>query len=192
MDKDVSPAALVVRFEQLRLGDAATVGGKGANLGEMTAAGLPIPPGFVVTAEAYRQALDQSGIRQQLLDDFRAAAAESEDPARLARAAAALRESVRSIPVPNPVRDAVLEEYHRMGAGAVAVRSSATAEDAAGTSFAGMHETYNNVVGDEALIARLRDCWASLYGDRVISYRASQGMDEEPLLAVVVQTQIAS
>ena len=192
MDKDVSPAALVVRFEQLRLGDAATVGGKGANLGEMTAAGLPIPPGFVVTAEAYRQALDQSGIRQQLLDDFRAAAAEAEDPARLARAAAALRESVRSIPVPNPVRDAVLEEYHRMGAGAVAVRSSATAEDAAGTSFAGMHETYNNVVGDEALIARLRDCWASLYGDRVISYRASQGMDEEPLLAVVVQTQIAS
>lgn len=192
MDKDVPPTALVVRFEQLRLGDAATVGGKGANLGEMTAAGLPIPPGFVVTAEAYRQALDQSGIRQQLLDDFRAAAAEAEDPARLARAAAALRESVRSIPVPNPVRDAVLEEYHRMGAGAVAVRSSATAEDAAGTSFAGMHETYNNVVGDEALIARLRDCWASLYGDRVISYRASQGMDEEPLLAVVVQTQIAS
>ncbi len=192
MDKDVSPTALVVRFEQIRLGDAAAVGGKGANLGEMTTAGLPIPPGFVVTAEAYRTALDESGIRQQLLDDFRTAAAEAEDPARLARAAAALRESVRSIPVPNPVRAAVLEEYHRMGAGAVAVRSSATAEDAAGTSFAGMHETYNNVVGDEALIARLRDCWASLYGDRVISYRASQGMDEEPLLAVVVQTQIAS
>ncbi len=192
MDKDVSPAALVIRFEQLRLGDAATVGGKGANLGEMTAAGLPIPPGFVVTAEAYRTALDESGIRQQILADFRTAAAEVEDPARLARAAAALRESVRSIPIPNPVRDAVLEEYHRMGAGAVAVRSSATAEDSAGTSFAGMHETYNNVVGDEALIARLRDCWASLYGDRVISYRASQGMDEEPLLAVVVQTQIAS
>lgn len=190
---DDARSTLVSRFEELRLGDAASVGGKGANLGEMTSAGLPIPPGFVVTAEAYLRAIDHAGIRQQLLDGFRAAAAAADDPARLASSAAALRESVRAVPLPDDVRDAILAEYHRLGEGAaVAVRSSATSEDAAGTSFAGMHETYANVVGDDDLISRIRDCWSSLYGDRVISYRASQGMDEEPVLAVVVQIQIRS
>ena len=186
-------STLVSRFEELRIGDAPTVGGKGANLGEMTSAGLPIPPGFVVTAAAYLQAIDHAGIRGRLLDGFRAAATAADDPATLASSAAALRAAVGAVPIPNAVRDAVLAEYHRLGDGiAVAVRSSATSEDAAGTSFAGMHETYNNVVGDDAVIARVRDCWSSLYVDRVISYRASQGMDEEPVLAVVVQTQIAS
>lgn len=186
-------STLVSRFEELRLGDAPSVGGKGANLGEMASAGLPIPPGFVVTAEAYLEAIDHAGIRQRLLEGFRAAAEAADEPARLANSAASLREMVRAVPIPEDVRDAILAEYHRLGESvAVAVRSSATSEDAAGTSFAGMHDTYNNVVGDEAVLARLRDCWASLYGDRVISYRASQGMDEEPVLAVVVQTQVVS
>jgi pyruvate,water dikinase len=186
-------STLVSRFEDLRIGDAPTVGGKGANLGEMTSAGLPIPPGFVVTASAYLEAIDRAGIRGRLLEEFRAAAAAADDPAALVRSAAALRDTVGAVPVPDDVREAILSEYHRLGDGiAVAVRSSATSEDAAGTSFAGMHETYNNVVGDDAVIARVRDCWSSLFVDRVISYRASQGMDEEPVLAVVVQTQIAS
>ncbi|GAA4366892.1 phosphoenolpyruvate synthase [Agromyces bauzanensis] len=184
---------LVSRFEELRLGDAPSVGGKGANLGEMTSAGLPIPPGFVVTAEAYLEAIDHAGIRQRLLDGFREAAAAADDPERLTSSAAALREAVRGVPIPDDVRAAILAEYHRLGEDvAVAVRSSATSEDAAGTSFAGMHDTYNNVIGDDAVLARLRDCWSSLYGDRVVSYRASQGMDEEPVLAVVVQMQITS
>jgi pyruvate,water dikinase len=186
-------STLVSRFEEVRLGDAASVGGKGANLGEMTSAGLPIPPGFVITASAYLEAVEHAGVRAGLLDRFRAAAAAADDPDALADAAAALRETVRGIPIPDDVRDAILSEYHRLGEGAaVAVRSSATSEDAAGTSFAGMHDTYNNVVGDEAVLQRVRDCWGSLYGDRVISYRASQRMDEEPVLAVVVQTQVAS
>ncbi|WP_448004775.1 phosphoenolpyruvate synthase [Agromyces bauzanensis] len=186
-------STLVSRFEELHLGDAPSVGGKGANLGEMTSAGLPIPPGFVVTAEAYLEAIDHAGIRQRLLEGFREAAAAADDPAKLASSAAALREAVRGVPIPDDVRAAILAEYHRLGEDvAVAVRSSATSEDAAGTSFAGMHDTYNNVVGDEAVLARLRDCWSSLYGDRVISYRGSQGMDEEPVLAVVVQTQVVS
>lgn len=190
---DDARSTLVSRFEELRLGDAASVGGKGANLGEMTSAGLPIPPGFVVTAEAYLEAIDHAGIRRRLLDGFREAAAAADDPGRLTTAAAALREAVRGVPIPDDVRAAILGEYHRLGDGiAVAVRSSATSEDAEGTSFAGMHDTYNNVVGDEAVLAQLRECWASLYGDRVISYRASQGMDEEPVLAVVVQTQVIS
>lgn len=186
-------STLVSRFEEVRLGDAASVGGKGANLGEMTSAGLPIPPGFVITAAAYLEAVEHAGVRARLLDDFRQAAAASDDPDALGRAAARLRETVRDIPIPDDVREAILAEYHRLGEGAaVAVRSSATSEDAAGTSFAGMHDTYNNVVGDEAVLQRVRECWASLYGDRVISYRASQRMDEEPVLAVVVQTQVAS
>lgn len=186
-------STLVSRFEEVRLGDAASVGGKGANLGEMTSAGLPIPPGFVITAAAYLEAVEHAGVRARLLDDFRQAAAASDDPDALGRAAARLRETVRDIPIPDDVREAILAEYHRLGEGAaVAVRSSATSEDAAGTSFAGMHDTYNNVVGDEAVLRRVRECWASLYGDRVISYRASQRMDEEPVLAVVVQTQVAS
>ncbi|HEU4755370.1 MAG TPA: PEP/pyruvate-binding domain-containing protein, partial [Agromyces sp.] len=184
---------LISRFEEVRLGDAPSVGGKGANLGEMTSAGLPIPPGFVVTAQAYLRAIDAAGVRRRLLEGFRAAADAVDDPAALASSAAALRDTVGAIPVPDDVREAILGEYRRLGDGiAVAVRSSATSEDAEGTSFAGMHDTYNNVVGDDAVIARIRDCWASLYGDRVISYRASQDMDEEPELAVVVQTQVAS
>lgn len=186
-------STLVSRFEDVRLGDAASVGGKGANLGEMTSAGLPIPPGFVITASAYLEAVEHAGVRARLLEGFRAAATAADDPDALAEAAAALRETVRSIAIPDDVRDAILAEYHRLGEeAAVAVRSSATSEDAAGTSFAGMHDTYNNVVGDEAVLQRVRDCWGSLYGDRVISYRASQRMDEEPVLAVVVQTQVAS
>ncbi|MTH69035.1 phosphoenolpyruvate synthase [Agromyces bracchium] len=185
-------STLVTRFEDVRLGDAASVGGKGANLGEMTSAGLPVPPGFVVTAEAYLEAIEHAGIRSRLMDGFRAAAAVSEDPEALPRAAAELREAVRGVTFPERVRDAVLGEYRRLGGAAVAVRSSATSEDAAGTSFAGMHETYNNVIGEAAVLDHIRDCWASLYGDRVIAYRASQRMDEEPMLAVVVQTQVAS
>jgi len=185
-------STLVTRFEDVRLGDAGSVGGKGANLGELTSAGLPVPPGFVVTAEAYLEAIEHAGIRSRLLEGFRAAAAAADDPAALPRAAAELRDAVRRVTFPERVRDALLGEYRRLGSGAVAVRSSATSEDAAGTSFAGMHETYNNVLGEDALLDRIRDCWASLYGDRVIAYRAGQGMDEEPVLAVVVQTQVVS
>ncbi|RXZ51459.1 hypothetical protein ESO86_02540, partial [Agromyces binzhouensis] len=78
-------STLVTRFEDVRLGDAASVGGKGANLGEMTAAGLPVPPGFVVTAEAYLEAIEHAGIRGRLVDGFRAAAAAVDDPAALPR-----------------------------------------------------------------------------------------------------------
>jgi pyruvate, water dikinase len=192
MSGDAQPT-LVSRFDEVELGDAASVGGKGANLGEMTTAGLPVPPGFIITAAAYLEAVEHAGVRSNLFDHFRSAAAAADEPGALARAAAELRETVRAVPIPDDVRDVILAEYHRLGDRvAVAVRSSATSEDTAGTSFAGMHDTYNNVVGDDAVLERVRDCWASLYGDRVISYRASQRMDEEPVLAVVVQAQVAS
>ena len=185
--------AAVAWFADLGSGDIAAAGGKGANLGELTRAGLPVPPGFVVTAAGYLAAMDEGGVRDRLRLAFVDALRLSSDPAELASASSTLRALVREAGVPDQLREAVLAAYHRLGDTVpVAVRSSATAEDTAGTSFAGMHETYANVVGDAAVIERLVDCWASLYGERVISYRASQGLDEEPAIAVVVQQLIES
>ncbi len=183
----------VAWFDEVGRGDAAVVGGKGANLGELARAGLPVPPGFVVTADAYLRSMDAAGVRAQLRATFDEASRNPGDPGALAASADRLRALVHGAEVAEDVWDRVLEAYRRLGDDVpVAVRSSATAEDAAGTSFAGMHETYVNVVGAEALLQRLVDCWASLYGARVISYRASQGLTEEPAIAVVVQQLVAS
>lgn len=184
---------LVRPFDDITLADTATVGGKGANLGELASAGLPIPPGFVVTADAYLLAMAEAGLREELQTRFAAARADADDQVALAQAAEELRALVHKAGAPETVRRAVVAAYRALGDDrAVAVRSSATAEDSAGTSFAGMHDTFTNVVGVDAVLDRLVDCWASLYGDRVISYRASQGLDEEPAIAVVVQVQVAS
>jgi pyruvate, water dikinase len=99
---------------------------------------------------------------------------------------------VRKAGVPDGLRRAILDAYHGIGGGLVAVRSSATAEDTAGTSFAGMNETFTNVSGDDALIERVVDCWASLFGERVLSYRATQHVTDEPAIAVVVQRMVDS
>ena len=182
-------------FDELDSGDTASAGGKGANLGELTRAGFPVPPGFVVTASAFLDAMDEGGVRHELRSAFADACARIDDPESLRTAAERLQALVHKAGLPEATQTAVLDAYHRLGgqsdaSPAVAVRSSATAEDTAGTSFAGMHETYANVVGDRDLLDRLIDCWASLYGERVIAYRASRGMTEEPSIAVVVQTLV--
>ena len=185
--------SLVSWFDEVGKGDSATVGGKGANLGELARSGLPVPPGFVVTADAYFRSMEAGGVREELRSVFDEASRHPGDPVALGAAADRLRELVHQAGVANDVREQVLEAYRRLGDDVpVAVRSSATAEDAVGTSFAGMHETFVNVVGADALFERLVDCWASLYGARVISYRASQGLTEEPAIAVVVQQLVAS
>jgi pyruvate,water dikinase len=183
----------VLWFSEIGRDDVARAGGKGANLGELAKAGLPVPPGFVITAAGYLHAMDEGGVRDELAALFAEAVLRSEDPCELASAADRLRALVRKAGVPATLRDEVVAAYHRLGADVpVAVRSSATAEDTAGTSFAGMHETYTNVIGEAALIQRLSDCWASLYGARVIAYRASCGLTEEPAIAVVVQQLVDS
>ncbi len=152
-----------------------------------------MPPGFVVTADSYIRSMDAGGVREELQSVFAEASRHPGDPVALAAAADRLRELVHQAGVADDVRERVLEAYLQLGDDVpVAVRSSATAEDAVGTSFAGMHETFVNVVGADALFERLVDCWASLYGARVISYRASQGLIEEPAIAVVVQQLVAS
>ena len=178
-------------FDSISLDDSPQVGGKGANLGELTAAGLPVPPGFVITSDAFLDAVDRSRARQKLRQVIDSA--DPDDPASLAACAQRAQELVHATPVPDHLAQAVRAAYHRLGAGTrVAVRSSGTSEDSAGTSFAGMNATFTNVAEDEELLARVVDCWASLYGERVISYRASQRVGDEPSLAVVVQQMIPS
>ncbi len=178
-------------FDELSKSSGPIVGGKGANLGEMTRAGIPVPPGFVVTTAAFLAALDAGGVREELQRCF--AAADVEQPQALADAAERMRALVRRAGVPDDVRAAVLAAYAKLGMeAAVAVRSSATSEDTGATSFAGMHETFTNVVGPTALLERLMDCWVSAYGARVLSYRNAEGMREEPTIAVVVQRMIDS
>ncbi|MCO8127770.1 phosphoenolpyruvate synthase [Acidimicrobiia bacterium EGI L10123] len=180
-------------FDELSRTDTATAGGKGANLGELARAGLPVPDGFVVNAQGYLAAMDEGGVRSELQAAFAAACDEASTPTALADAAERLQSLVRKAGVPDGLRSVILEAYHRLGDRIpVAVRSSATAEDTSGTSFAGMHETFTDVVGDDAVLARLVDCWVSLFGQRAISYRASQHMTEEPVIAVVVQRLVAA
>ncbi|HET9983304.1 MAG TPA: phosphoenolpyruvate synthase [Longimicrobiales bacterium] len=182
---------LVRRFADIGRADVPLVGGKGANLGEMTRAGLPVPPGFVVTVDAYRAFLDATGLGERIdarlaglsLDDENGRRAASEEIGRLVTAA----------PVPETVRADIAAAYRELCGkddGYVAVRSSATVEDAAEFSYAGMFQSFLNVRGTDALVARVRDCWASLYTARSIYYRQRQGLAGEQLIAVIVQRMV--
>jgi pyruvate, water dikinase len=180
----------VVPFDELSVDDVEVAGGKGANLGELTKAELPVPPGFVITAHAYLEAMEAGGVRGQL--QSAAAELDTNDRAALAATAEHLHDLVRKAGVPDALRRAILDAYHGIGGGLVAVRSSATAEDTAGTSFAGMNQTFTNVEGDDALVERVVACWQSLFGERVLSYRATQGVTDEAAIAVVVQRMVDS
>jgi pyruvate,water dikinase len=180
----------VIWFSRLGKGDVPVAGGKGANLGELTRAGLPVPNGFVVSADAYLGAMESGGVRGELVQ--LAAAVDADDDRALAAAARRLQELVRKAGLPPRLRNEVVDAYAALGAGPVAVRSSATAEDTASTSFAGMNQTFTNVLGPDDLCARIVDCWASLYGERVVAYRQSRGVTDEPAIAVVVQDMVPS
>ncbi|MFI6575307.1 PEP/pyruvate-binding domain-containing protein [Nocardiopsis sp. NPDC050513] len=160
--------------------DLAAVGGKGANLGELLRAGLPVPPGFVVTTDAYAKAAADTRLLDRLT-------AESPEPA-------GLRAALESAPVPDGLRAAIVHAYAALGADVpVAVRSSATAEDLPGATFAGQQDTYLNVVGADAVVDAVRRCWASLWTDRAVAYRAERSVSAaEVRIAVVVQRMVDS
>ncbi|HET6949049.1 MAG TPA: phosphoenolpyruvate synthase [Acidimicrobiales bacterium] len=182
---------VIAWFGDISRADVGTVGGKGANLGELSRAGLAVPPGFVLTAGAYLQAIEDAGTRAEL--QRRVAGLDVDDPAALARAADDCRAIVRAAGMPVPVREAVVAAYEHLGHDdRVAVRSSATAEDTAATSFAGMNETYTNVCGADEVLDRVVDCWVSLWSPRVVAYRASNRLGDEPAIAVVVQRMVDS
>ena len=180
-------------FDELSRADVDFAGGKGANLGELTAAGLPVPPGFVVGAPAYATFVDETGLRDRIaagLEDV-----DVDDTVALDAACSEIRAAIEATPVPDSLRAAIAAAYTSVGDGeaAVAVRSSATAEDTASASFAGMNETFLNVSGADAVVDAVRRCWGSLFGARTVFYRAKRGLGQADMdIAVVVQRQIAS
>lgn len=161
--------------------DVADAGGKAANLGELVRAGFPVPPGFVVTTAAYRVALDRAGLTAQV----HALAAEGPT------AAPRIRALFDDVALPAALADDIAAAYAALGSPAVAVRSSATAEDLPGASFAGQQDTYLDVRGEDAVQDAVRRCWASLWTDRAMAYRAQRAIAaEEVSLAVVVQLMV--
>ena len=190
----------LIWFKDVGIGDIARVGGKNASLGEMMRAlgphGIRVPDGFALTAEAYRAFLDHNRIEGRIRDALRRL---HDNATSLAAAGRRIRELILAGELPDGMRQEVREAYHMLGevAGArspaVAVRSSATAEDLAGASFAGQQETFLNICGEEALLDACRRCFASLYTDRAISYRELKGFSHlDAALSVGVQLMVRS
>ncbi len=179
----VEPARpAVLPFAELRRADIAVAGGKGAGLGELTRAGLPVPPGFVVGTGAYREFVHSTGIGTQIL-------ARAAQPGEAA--AADIRALFAAHELPAALAAEIVQAWRELGQEPVAVRSSATAEDLEAASFAGQQDTYLGVRGPDALLTAVRDCWASLWTARALDYRARRGIDPADVaLAVVVQRMV--
>ena len=190
-------AALVVDLAEVNRANLPIVGGKGANLGEMLRAELPVPPGFVLTVAAYEKTREAAGIGQRI--DALLRTVNVEDTAQLQRVSAQLRDILLAVPIPAELGQAIDKAYARLAESTpgvaeplVAVRSSATAEDTTEFSFAGMFESVLGVRGRDALMDAIRRCWASTFGARVLYYRLSRNMPAEMPVAVVVQRMVSS
>ncbi|MBK9752067.1 MAG: phosphoenolpyruvate synthase [Nannocystis sp.] len=167
----------IVSLAALRREHLALAGGKAANLGELIAAGLPVPPGFCLTTAAYHEVAADAAVRAAIAGLAQGGAAE------------AVRAALLAAPVPPAIAAALAGAYMQLGEQVVvAVRSSATAEDLPDASFAGQQDTILGVRGEAGLIAAVRRCWSSLFSDRAVAYRAQRGIAPESVeLAVVVQ-----
>ncbi|MCU4801015.1 phosphoenolpyruvate synthase [Halobacteria archaeon HArc-gm2] len=174
-------------LDEITADDLDSVGGKAASLGELTAAGLPVPPAFVVTADTYRSFIEDTGIDVEL---FEVVDVDTDDSQALAAAAERAQELILETEVPDHVRDEIVGAYDDLGHDVVAVRSSATAEDLPDASFAGQQETFLNVERAD-LLQRVKECWASLFTQRAIYYRQEQGFAHDIVdIAVVVQAMV--
>jgi pyruvate, water dikinase len=178
-----------LNFKSIGPEDHAKVGGKCASLGQMTQAGVAVPPGFAVTTDAFKLVLDAYGLRAEIMRHL-----EGLDPdnlEQLDRVAQAIRVRIGSHPLPDVVEQAIRTSYSELGSFPVAVRSSATAEDMPDASFAGQQDTYLWVIGVEHVLDKVRDCWASLYTTRAIAYRAKNNIDHiDVLMSVGVQKMV--
>jgi len=194
----VSHPPLVLALSAAR--DPAVAGGKGASLGELVRAGLPVPAGFVVTVDAFAAALatlDPSGPRRAAIEALPAG-----DLAAITAVTAPFRALIAGAPLPDRVASAIASAYGRLGTGGgpeeilidteVAVRSSATVEDSAGASFAGLQDTYLGVRDAQSVLEHVSRCWASLYNDESVAYRRRLRIPEAAVsMAVVVQVMVA-
>ena len=181
----------VLWFKDVGKHDTPSAGGKGANLGEMTQAQIPVPPGFIVSAQAYTRFIEQAGLRpviEKLLSPL-----DYNDSAQLQRVSEEIKSLIRSTPVPQQIAAEIKKAYSQLGGGPVAVRSSATAEDLADASFAGQQATFLNIVGEDEVVEAVRACWASLFEARAIFYRADKGFEHMKVaIAVPVQRMVQS
>ncbi len=185
----------VVWLEEVGKEDLSVVGGKGASLGEMINIGVPVPGGFAVTAQAFRDFINRAGIVEKL---FEALKVDVNDQAQLLKAEENAKRLIMEAKVPEDIERAIKSRYEelcrREGKEVfVAVRSSATAEDLPDASFAGQQETYLNMRGADEVFNAVRKCWASLYGARAIFYRVEQGFEHEKVnLSAIVQKMVDS
>ena len=199
MSNNSLATALVAPFEQLRMTDVESVGGKNASLGEMisqlAASGVRVPGGFATTAHAFREFLKHNGLAERI--EARLATLNTDDVRALAEAGAEIRRWIETTPFPPELDAAISAEFAKLTAGdplaSFAVRSSATAEDMPDASFAGQQETFLNVVGIDAVLAKMKEVFASLYNDRAISYRVHKGYAHHDVaLSAGVQRMVRS
>ncbi len=171
------------------------VGGKGANLGEMYSFGIPVPNGFVITAQAYEYVIEQNALQPVIREIIRQTDVNNQK--ELQKASIKIQRLINTADIPKDLVDEIFESYQSLKPGnkspLVAVRSSATAEDLPDASFAGQQESYLDITGESNLIQALRKAWASLWGARAIFYRATKGYDHfKVLLAAPVQLMVQS
>jgi pyruvate,water dikinase len=186
------PKTLCAWFNEISRDDVPSAGGKGANLGDMAQAGLPIPPGFVICAPAYREVVERSGLEAKIKGML--AGVDRSNSSQLQEVERQIRRLFKDVPITDEMSQLIVEGYHALGDNVpVAVRSSATAEDLAEASFAGQQETFLNIVGKEELLDAVSQCWSSLYTSQAIFYRHQRGFDNfQVSMAVVVQKMVNS
>ncbi len=188
---------LILWFEEVGKADISVVGGKNANLGEMINAGMPVPPGFAVTAFSYKKFIEETDIAQKIYQIIKQTVKDRNDPAQYEEASKQIRKLIESTKMPKEIEQAIRNAYKEMNAKLklkdmfVAVRSSATAEDLADASFAGQQETFLNVRGPEELLQSVVKCWSSLFTPRAIFYRDEKGFAHEKVfISVGIQKMV--
>src|SRR4030043_1923353 len=181
----------VVWFNEVTKNDLSLVGGKGANLGEMTKANIPVPPGFIITTDAYFTFLQRTGIEKKIYDLL--GPLDVDNIKQLQKVSAEIKRIFLAAPMLTEIATEIRDAYRQMGRGLVAVRSSATAEDLPEASFAGQQQTYLKVEGEDEVLYAVHRCWASLFEARAIFYRAHHGFDHSSVgIAVPVQRMVQS
>ncbi|ADC47747.1 phosphoenolpyruvate synthase PpsA [Methanobrevibacter ruminantium M1] len=187
----------VIKFEDLGKDDIGIAGGKGANLGELTQAGIPVPPGFVVTSETYKKFMMDTGIFNSVMDILDQT--DINNTKELQEAAEEIKRIVIETPIPEDISTYIIEAYNQLSQKVgvdeadVAIRSSATAEDLPEASFAGQQDTFLHVQGIDNVIEYVRKCWASLFEARAIFYREENNFEHSQVyIAVVVQQMVDS
>lgn len=186
--------AHILEFSDIRKGDLPYVGGKGANLGEMLSAGIPVPDGFVVTAKAYYDFLDTTSLRHKILTEL--SGLDVDDSKALSKASGNIKTAILAAKMPEALGEEIRKAYLKLCGEhdlLVAVRSSATAEDLPDASFAGQQETFLNIKSAKEVIKHVQKCWASLFEARAIFYRTENGFNHFKVgIAVPIQLMVQS